>query len=286
MTTLFYAQEPIGAIRARDFLFTERQDASKLARGRDKSGKPWQLVLPAPTHGLWESDRGGARTYYFAGYTGGAGMAPGTWIVALSFDEQARPVPFYLNSYGAYDDKGITDLLDLDPTGPVLLQQDWLETNWAPHTRSGFFITAAYQQRGNYWYRADGRHGSNVFPVFEKRALLPNNLPQRVEFSTAFTNMLSDYGNDPRTGIKARIVGLDDRGIHTEQLGCELQFINVIVEDSRTGREIDADRFSARDPGRPLPEIARRRARVALTGLKRWPDDRKCDATIIWTKVE
>jgi hypothetical protein len=129
MTTVFDESEPITpAIQTRDFSLTEDQDATKLVRGRDKSGKPWRLVLPPTTGGVWESDRG-ARTYFFAGYTGGAGMAPDTWIVAISFDENGRPVPFYMTTYGApYDKQGIKDFVDLDPDGPVLLQQSGSKT--------------------------------------------------------------------------------------------------------------------------------------------------------------
>ena len=109
-----------------------------------------------------------------------------------------------------------------------MLQQDWVETNRAPDTRSGYFITAAYIEQGNYWYRADGRHGSNVFPAFEKWALLPYSGPQRVAPPVSLAKLTSDYGNDPRAGTDARIVGVDDHAIHTEHLDCELQSINVM----------------------------------------------------------
>ncbi len=258
MTTIFYEREPLTpAIQTRDFSITENDGAAKLVSGRDKSGKRWTLLLPSATHGLWEIKRGAGRVYYFAGYTGGAGMAPGTWIVVLSFDKQARPNPFYLNTYNGYDHQGITDLLDLDKRGPELLQQDWVETNRVPDTRSGYFITAAYIEQGNYWYRADGRHGSNVFPAFEKWALLPYSGPQRIAASESLAKFTSDYGNDPRAGTDARIVGVDDHAIHTEHLDCELQSINVIVNDSQRGREIEVGHFYAgiasrsRAPPRP-----------------------------------
>lgn len=287
MTTIFYEREPLTpAIQTRDFLITENDGATKLVSGRDKSGKRWTLLLPSATHGLWEISRGAGRVYYFAGYTGGAGMAPGTWIVVLSFNKQDRPNPFYLNTYNGFDQEGITDLLDLDERGPELLQQDWVETNRAPDTRSGYFITAAYLEQGDYWYRADGRHGSNVFPAFEKWALLPNSGPQRVAASESLAKLTSDYGNDPRAGADARIVGLDDHGIHTEHLDCELQSINVIVNDSQRGREIEVGHFYAGDPGKLLPEVAHRRARIIFTGLRRWPDNRTCDATTAWAHVE
>jgi hypothetical protein len=287
MTTIFYEREPLTpAIQTPDFSIAANDGAGELVSGRDKSGKRWTLLLPQATHGLWEINRGASRVYYFAGYTGGAGMAPGSWIVVLSFNKQARPNPFYLNTYNGYDREGITDLLDLDERGPELLQQDWMETNRARDTRSGYFITAAYLEQGDYWYRADGHHGSNVFPLFEKWALLPNSRPQRVAASVSLAKLTSDYGNDPRSGHDARIVGLDDHGIHAEHLDCELQSINVIVKDSQRGRVIEVGHFYASDPGKLLPELARLRARVTFTGLKRWPGSRTCDATIAWANVQ
>ena len=64
-----------------------------------------------------------------------------------------------------------------------------------------------------------------------------------------------------------RILGLDGQGLHTDpQLGCDLQSTNVIVKDSRAGRQIEVGQFYASDPGKPLPEIARRLARAAHDG--------------------
>jgi hypothetical protein len=207
MTTVFYEPTAFNKrVRTPDFLVTMLDDGSKLARGRDKSGKPWRAMLPAATHGLWKAEANGTRTYYFAGYTGGAGMAPTTWILALSFDEQAKPVPFYVPGYAAYDRKGIIDLLNLDGTGPELLQQNWEET--MPGERSGFYITTLYQQRGIYWYRIDGQHGTRTFPLYEKWTHLPNKQPQLVA-APELSSWLTDYGNDPRSGIRSRILRID-----------------------------------------------------------------------------
>jgi hypothetical protein len=165
MTTVFFERvsfnPPVGTP---DFLVTELEDGSKLARGRDKSEKPWRAVLPATTDGLWKTDVNATRTYYFAGRTGGAGLAPTTWVLALSFDEQARPVPFYVVGFATYDRKGITDILNLDGTGPELLQQNREETNWMADARSGYYITTLHQRRGIYWYRVDGQHGATHSP--------------------------------------------------------------------------------------------------------------------------
>jgi hypothetical protein len=275
---LFYERATFNPpVRTPDFLVTELENGSKLVRGRDKSGKPWQAVLPPATHGLWKTDVNGTRTYYFAGYTGGAGMAPDTWILTLSFDEQARPVPFYVLSYAAYDGNGINDLLNLDGTGPELLQQDWAETN--PVERSGYYMTTLYQQRGLYWHRTAGRHGARTFPLCEKSAIFPNTQPQLVD-APELSSWLSDYGNDPRTGIRSRILSIDKHGIHTgPELGCEPQFIGLVVEDSKAGRQIEADP-SSNSP--ILAEIARAHLPVTFTGVKRWPNTDQCYASIVW----
>ena len=55
-------------VRTPDFLITELDGGSKLARSRDKPGKPWPAVLPAATRGLWKADVNGSRTYYFAAH--------------------------------------------------------------------------------------------------------------------------------------------------------------------------------------------------------------------------
>ena len=112
MTTVFYQDSAHPkAVRAADFTVTRDVDESVVAQG-----KRWRAVLSPATHGLWETDLNVRRTYYFSGYTGGAGMAPSTWLLILSFDERGRPVPFYLVGRAHYDSQGIADVLNLDGT--------------------------------------------------------------------------------------------------------------------------------------------------------------------------
>jgi len=286
MTTVFYQPASFNPppIRTPDFLITMLEDGSRLVCGRDKSGKPWRAVLPATTDGLWKTGVNGTSTYYFAGRTGGAGMAPTTWVLALSFDEQARPVPFYVISYAAYDSNGIIDILNLNGTGPELLQQNWAETHWMPDARSGYYITTLYQQRGIYWYRTDGRHGARTFPLYEKWAILPNTQPKLVD-APELSGRLPDYGNDPRTGIRARIMSIDKHGIHAEpKFGCELESIDLVIEDSQSGRQIEAGYSIASSP--LLAEIAHHRLPVTFTGVNRWPNTDLCYASIVWASRE
>ena len=210
-------------------------------------------------------------------------MAPDTWIFILSFDEQGRPVPFWVRSYAAYDRDGIRDLLNLDGTGPELLQQSWAETHSMPDTRSGYYITTLYQQRGIYWYRADGRHGMRTFPLYESWAILPNTLPKLVESPKLAAEWLSDYGNDPRSGVRSRILSAGAAGIHTgPELGCQLEFIDLVVQDSKSGREIELGDSYAGNPGTLLPKLARALQPVMFTGLRRWPSTNLCEAAAVW----
>lgn len=289
MTTVFYEHEPFSPpVHAPDFLVTETDSGYKLVRGRDKSGKPWQAMLPATTHGIWKTSVNGIRTYYFAGYTGGAGMAPGVWILILSFDGQGRPVPFYVLSSGTtYDGAGISDLLNLDGTGPELLQQEWAETNWMPDGRSGYYITTLYQQRGLYWYRTDGQHGTRTFPLYEKWALLPDTRPELVA-DPGLPNWLLDYGNDPRSGTRTKILSSDEHGIHVApDFGCELESVDVVIKNSKESREIDASGiFDVNRTGGLLDGIARAHLSVTLTGMKRWPGANSCVASILWANSD
>ena len=287
MTTVFYQPASFNPppIRTPDFLAAMLEDGSRLVRGRDKSGKPWRAVLPAATRGLWKTDVNGTRTYYFAGYTGGAGMAPDSWILVLSVDEQGRPIPFYVTtSHADYDSKGISDILNLDGTGPELLQQNWGGPNWMPGERSGYYITTLYQQRGIYWYRVDGQHGARSFPLYEKWVNLPNTRPKLVD-APELSSWLSDYGNDPQSGIRSRILSIYKHGIHAEpKLGCELEFIDLVVEDSKSGRQIEAGYSIASSP--LLAEIAHDRLPVTFTGVNRWPRTNLCVASAVWASKE
>jgi hypothetical protein len=280
MTTVAYLPASFDEIRTADFTITEDQDLEKIVRGRDQSRKPWEVVLPPPTHGIWETELNGVRTYYFAGYTGGAGMAPGAWILILSFDEKGRPVPFYVRGYGTYDSNGIVDVLNLDGTGPELVQQNWMETNWLPDARSGYYLTTLYQQRGVYWYRVDGRHGAKTFPLFEKWAILPDTEPEEVAAPAESREWLKDYGNDPRTGIRSRILSASQSGIATgPELGCNLEDVDIVVRDSRKGREIEMNPFFAGGAGSVLAEVAKARSSAMFTGVT---GKGSCSASVVW----
>ena len=140
-----FKQIPL-SVRTPDFLLTSGGTGPPFSlQGRDKQGRRWRVTLRDASRRAWRSDAKGVRTYYFAGYTGAAGSGPVTWILALSFDELGRPVPFFVTTHGSYDAGGIQDVLDLDGTGPELLVQSyWGNIMDDP----GYYVTTLYRQRG------------------------------------------------------------------------------------------------------------------------------------------
>jgi len=287
MSTVFYANLPPTPVRTPDFTLSTDREGTPLAQGRDKTGHAWRIMLPPGIRGLWLAGNGLGRTYCFAGYTGGAGMAPDSWILAVSFDERARPSPFHILSYAAYDAKGIKDLLQFGAESLMLLQQTWLEKNWKSGARSGYYITSAYHQKGVFWYRASGSYGSISFPAFERWALLlPETTPELVSAPDLPNGSNTDYGNDPTSGTQTRIVGVDEDEIQTgPELSCNLEFINVIVLDSARGRDIEVGEIYPSNPGRLLPVIARHHAATTFTGLNRWSDAHGCTASVAWAHL-
>lgn len=272
MTTVFYQNSDLTrTVRTSDFTVTRRPDESVLVQG-----KRWRADLSPAMQGLWETNSNGHRTYYFAGYTGGAGMAPGTWLLILSLDERGRPIPFYIVGRAQYDSRGISDVLNLDGTGSELLQQDWVETNWKPDSRSGYYVTTLYQQRGLYWYRTDGKHGQSLFPLYEKWAIIPNTKPELVTGPQFPQGFLADYGNDPRSGVRARVQSRDGRQLNVgPELGCKLNFDPLVVRDTRDGRQMRTDPSS-------LPTDFQ----AIFTGVRRWPNSDLCSASIMWVTAE
>lgn len=264
MVTLAYFAEPFH-LRTLDFAATEAAGGSKVVTGRDKSGKEWQMILPPTTRGLWMTLAKGVRTYFFAGYTGGGGMAPPTWIVAVSFDRRRRPVPFYLRGWARYGKEGIQDLVSLDGKGPELVQQDWIEKD-SDSQRSGYYITTLYQQRGAYWYRVDGKHGQKTFPIFEKWLIQPDTQPEEIAEPDDAKAWPPDYGNDPKFGKRITATAAS--------LGCQLQGVGLLVTDTNNGRLITVD---------PAPF---RFSDAVLTGLRKWPGSDLCDVAEAWIGVK
>jgi hypothetical protein len=287
MSTVFYADLPTRPVRTPDFTLTTDSEGTPLAQGRDKTGHAWRIMLPPAIRGLWLAGNGIGQTYWFAGYTGGVGMAQDSWILAISFDDKARPSPFHIRSYAAYDAKGIKDLLQLGAENRILLQQTWLEKNWKPGARSGYYITSAYHEKGVFWYKTGGSYDSISFPAFERWVVpLPETTPELVSAPDLPNGSNTDYGNDPTSGTQTRIVGVDEHGIRTgPELSCNLEFIDVIVLDSAHGRDIEVGDIYPSNPDTLLPVIALHRAATTFTGLNRSSNAHGCTASIAWAHL-
>lgn len=266
-----------------DFTVSYGTEDEPVAHGHDKVGRAWRVSLPAATHELWSSGEGKGRTYYFDGYTGGAGMAPGTWILALSFDEAGRPVPFYITTYDGPDAKGLRNLLQLGPADQVMLQTTWFEDQ-RRDIRAGYFVTRAYCRQGVYWRGCDGLHGGISFPIFERYELMPGAESKRVPPPAKPEKFIIESGNDPQSGVQTTIFHWGGKETVTQPaIGCELGAMDVVVADGPSGRQIEAGYFFPSEPGKLLPQLVRQHRPVTLTGVRRWPDTPQCVASVVWS---
>jgi hypothetical protein len=260
------------SVRTPDFLLTSSDSGRPFfLRGKDKRGHNWRLALRDASRGAWRSETNGRRTYYFDGYTGGAGMAPATWILALSFDEIGRPVPFFVVTHG-----GIEDVLDLDGTGPEILVQDYQGSRMDD---PGYYVTTLYQQRGFYWYRADGQHGAHTFPTSEKWSVIWKDQPALLMTPPVFKWAPGDLSNDPAAGIRTVIISADENNTIRvgPGTGCSMFGVDMLVWDTPTGRRIELQELRA---------LANARATVVLTGVNHWPKSTECGASILWASTQ
>jgi hypothetical protein len=263
-------------VRTPDFLLASSDTGALFSlQGRDKRGRDWRVRLRDASRGAWRSETNGRRTYYFDGYTGAAGMAPATWILALSFDQIGRPVPFYITTHG-----GIEDILDLDGTGPELLVQDY---QGSMMDDPGYYVTTLYQQRGLYWYRADGKHGAHIFPTSEEWSVMRKDQPAVLMTPPAFKRAVGDSSNDPAAGIRTRIMSAgENNSIHiTPSTGCSNVALAVLVWDTPVGRRIELEELN-----RSLKVLAQARATAVLTGLHHSLKSTECGASILWASTE
>ncbi len=263
-------------VRTSEFLLTSRDAGPPfLLQGKDKRGRIWQVRLQDASRGAWRSEMNGRRTYYFAGYTGAAGMGPATWILALSFDQIGQPVPFFVETHG-----GIEDILDLDGTGPELLEQDYQGNI---RDDPGYYVTTLYQQRGVYWYRSDGRHGAHDFPTSEEWSVMWKDQLALLKTPAVFKRAVHDSSNDPAGGTKTRIIRVgvyEDIHVRAES-GCSIVTPSVIVWDTRAGRTIETEGLKP-----ALKTLAESQASVVLTGLYHLHIETDCHASILWASTE
>jgi hypothetical protein len=265
------------SVHAADFVLSSHDNSPPFVRGKDKQNRPWEVRLRYALHGVWQSGEGESRVYYFAGYTGAAGLAPMVWIVALTFDSDRRPVPFYIITHGTYNRKGIDDVVDLDGDGPQILEQSYTGSRMSD---PGYYITVLYQKRGPYWYRSDGKHGAHIFPTFEKWSLLwRQDRPAQLAPTQAGLSV-RDSGNDPANGVKTQLITRKDNTIRLQaDVGCNDIDIDTVVTDTPAKR-----RIIFLEPTESLPALDKKP--VILTGLYHWPKSDSCKASILWATTD
>ena len=263
------------SVRTPDFLLASDEFGPPFSlRGKDKRGHNWRVTLRDAARGAWRSDANGARTYYFDGYTGATGMGPATWILALSFDDSGRPVPFFVTTHGS-----IEDVLDLDGTGPQFLVQEY-QGNIMDDP--GYYVTTLYQQRGFYWYRSDGQHGAHVFPTSEEWSVMRKDQPAVLMTPPVFKRAVWDSTNDPAAGIRVEILSVGENSTFhvTPTSGCSSVSVGVVVWDTPAGRRIELEEFQ-----QSLKTLPQARATIVLTGLYHWPN-RECGASVLWASTK
>jgi hypothetical protein len=132
--------------------------------GKDKGGRPWQVVATWSLLGgeffSCDLDRDGTQDLVFIGYTGGNGLAPSSHVLTLMFDDNGRPVPSEFDGYFEADRQGVRELVDLNQDGHAqLIRQSF---------NNGYWITSLYEARDAHWFLVHGKHGSRGFPLYTR----------------------------------------------------------------------------------------------------------------------
>ncbi|MGH9549489.1 MAG: hypothetical protein ACRD3W_08940, partial [Terriglobales bacterium] len=96
--------------------------------------------------------------------------------------------------------------MDLDGSGPELLEQSyWGNIMDDP----GYYVTTLYRQRGAFWYRSGGRHGTHIFPAFEKWSVRWKDRPAVLVAGSPPGRPVPDSSNNPAAGIHTMVVGTE-----------------------------------------------------------------------------
>lgn len=158
---------PSGARWERD------EDGRLLVTGADRGGAAWGVRPGDFAHRSRfysaDLDRDGTRDLILVFPTGGVGLAPTSHLLAVTFDDRGRPVPFEADGYFDEDGRGPSDLVDLDGDGRAEL----VYMNFD----GGYWITNLYEAEGGRWRRIEGRHGARAYPLYTRFTRRPNRRP-------------------------------------------------------------------------------------------------------------
>lgn len=154
--------------------FEMDEEGRAVVSGQDRGGATWRVRLGNLSgYGARlytaDLDRDKVQDLVIVSPTGGNGLAPSSNLIALTFDERGRPVPFEADGYFQEDARGLFDLLDLDRDGHAeLLYMNFDE---------GYWVTTLYEAGGGRWRRVEGAHGGRTYPLYTRFTNRPNRRP-------------------------------------------------------------------------------------------------------------
>jgi len=151
---------------------TKTEDEDLVFKGEDKQQKTWTVQLGFSFDCRFfegDLDSNGIRDGLLLCPTGGNGLAPSRHLVALTFDEQGKPVTFEADGYFEETKEGLFDLVDLDRDGRAEL----IYMNF----NDGYWVTNLYEAKDARWQRVAGRFGKRVFPLYTRFTLRDNHIP-------------------------------------------------------------------------------------------------------------
>ncbi len=169
--------------------FEMDEEGRAVIKGRDSVGAEWRVRLGNLSgygSNLYTADldRDKVNDLVIVSPTGGNGLAPTKHLIALTFDEKGRPIPFEADGYFEEDARGIFDLLDIDRDGRAeLLYMNFDE---------GYWVTTLYEAEGGRWRRVEGAHGRRTYPLYTRFTNRPNRRPTVPRGRKPFTPDLSN----------------------------------------------------------------------------------------------
>lgn len=154
--------------------FEMDEEGRAVIGGKDRGGAAWRVRLGNLSgYGAHlytaDLDRDKVEDLVIVSPTGGNGLAPTSHLLALTFDEQGRPVLFEADGYFQEDARGIFDLLDIDGDGRAEL----LYMNFD----DGYWVTTLYEAGGGRWRRVEGAHGRRTYPLYTRFTNRANRRP-------------------------------------------------------------------------------------------------------------
>ena len=257
---------------------------NQMARGHDKVGRTWRVSLPAADHELWSTRRGQRPNLLLRWVHRRGRDGAGTWILALSFDEAGRPVPFYITTYDGPDAKGLRNLLQLGPADQVMLQTTWFEDQRRDDTARATLSLALTAGKACTGEAATGCTAASRFPIFERYELMPGAESKRVPPPDHEGSSSLNWETIRSPACKRPFSTGAEETLTQPGLGCELGAMDVVVADGPSGREIDATFSDSGRPGGLLQEIVQRHSPVTITGLNRGRGTEACYAMVVWSK--